>query len=49
MKSPIFAIVTDTGNVVIGGSVNSPSILTGASSCISYLGILHALIAAVDA
>ena len=47
--SPILAIVTDTGIVVIGVSVNSPSTKTGTSSLISYFGIFEDRIAAVEA
>ena len=47
--SPILAIVTEIGIVVIGGSIVSFSIFTGKSSCISYLGSLHEINAAVVA
>ena len=49
MWSPILAIVTDTGIVLIGGSEVCPSTRVGTSSCISHFGILQERIAAVDA
>ena len=47
--SPILAIVTDTGIVVIGGSEVCPSTRVGFSSFISHFGTLQVRIAATEA